>query len=186
MTSFSARTMRLAILGLILGIIGWMSVATAQTVAVLALPDTSGTVNEVLRLPLSIADVDSAEAGEIWVIFDSTVVRPRHDSLEEEPFGAQIDATWLANTIGDTLRIVFASSVDGGYFGSGPLVSLEWELRGVGTSPLHFERIILERDDMGIPVEPPATGDDGSVAVEPVAVEAGTWGRVKHRFTRTP
>ena len=155
MTSFSARTVRLAILlALILGIIGGMSVATAQ-VAVLSLPDTSGTVNEVLRLSLYIADVDSAEAGRIYVVFDSTVVRPRDDSLEEEPFGAQIDAVWLANTIGDTLRIVFASSVDGGYFGSGPLVSLEWELRGVGTSPLHFERIILERDDMGISVEPP-------------------------------
>jgi len=53
-------------------------------------------------------------------------------------------------------------------------------------SALHFERIELERDDMGTPVVLPATGDDGSVAVEPVAVETGTWGRVKHRFTRTP
>ena len=164
-------------------IVGWIAMAPAQPVAVLVLPEASGTVSDVLVLPLDIQDVEGAEAIDIRVVFDSTVVRP--DSLRLGDFGEQIQASWGANTIGDTLRIAFAT-VDGGYVGSGTLVTIEWELTGAGTSALHFERIVLERDDRGTRVELPARGDDGSVAVAPVAVETGTWGRVKHRFTRTP
>ena len=92
-------------------------VGPAQPVALLVLPEASGTVNDVLVLPLDIQDVDGAESGEIWVVFDSTVVRP--DSLMLGDFGNQIQAIWGANTIGDTLRIVFAT-VDGGMSAPGP------------------------------------------------------------------
>ncbi len=158
--------------------------AAAEPVAQLILPDATGMVSQVIRIPLDIADINGAESGLIKVAFDLTVARPRDDSLELGAFGAQIQALWGANTIADTLVIAFATE-EGGYVGSGTLASFEWELVGVGNGPLHFTFINLERDDQGVPVVLPATGDDGSVTASPVAVEASTWGGVKQRFAAT-
>jgi hypothetical protein len=165
---------------------GDFNLARAQTVALLTLPDTSGTVNQVLRLPMDITDADGAESGTIDVVFDSLVVRPDHESLLVEPFGQQIQPhVWFANTIADTLRIVFAT-VEGGYVGSGTLVSLEWELVGAGTSPLHFTFIELQRDDDGVEVDLPTIGEDGSIVAAPQPVEPGTWGRLKRLYSGSP
>lgn len=174
------------LLGALLSL-GGLAPATAQPVTQLILPDTIGAVPQVLRLPLDVVDAAGVQAGTIDVVFDSTVVRPRPESLVREAFALEIDAQWFANILAaGTLRIVFASSSLVGYVGSGTWATVEWELIGAGTSPLRFAFIELERDESGTPVVFPSTGEDGSVLAEPQAVEASTWGRVKHRFGRGP
>jgi hypothetical protein len=165
---------------------GGLPPANAQPVVHLVLPDSIGSVPQVLRLPLDVVDAAGVQSGTIDIVFDSTVVRPRHESLEQGAFALELDALWEANTRADTLRIVFATFAQEGYVGSGTWATVEWELVGAGTSSLHFARIELERDESGTPVVFPSTGEDGSVLAEPQAVEVSTWGRVKHRFGRGP
>jgi hypothetical protein len=160
---------------------GPRSDTAANQTARLILPDTSGTVLDTLRLALDIEDADSVQAALIDVSFDPAILVPDPGSLELGAFGQSIqNPGWSANIPSPGLfRMAFFTSDVTGYVGSGTLVTFECALIGAGTSPLAFTQILLEQ----LPnIELPAVGDDGSVEVEPLPVEEGSWGRLKHQY----